>query len=121
MSIIDRAIGATIDATAESELSIDDAAEALSVERRRFVIEDLAIHGRTDLRSLTDRLATEQYGPGWGGADRKREYVPLYQSHLPKLDDYDIVEWDSDRGTIQQGPAFGAARETLEAVKEVLE
>ncbi|MFB6166124.1 MAG: hypothetical protein ABEJ31_13265 [Haloarculaceae archaeon] len=31
-------------------------------------------------------------------------YIALYQSHLDKLDEFDVVAYDDDRGTIERGP-----------------
>ena len=32
---------------------------------------------------------------------RKRVYIGLYQCHLPKMDDLDVVDYDQDRGTVE--------------------
>lgn len=37
-------------------------------------------------------------------SERKRVYVGLYQSHLPKMDGLDVVEFDKDRGVVALGP-----------------
>jgi len=34
---------------------------------------------------------------------RKRVYVALYQCHLPKMDDAEVVDFDNDRGTVELG------------------
>ena len=34
-------------------------------------------------------------------AERQRVYIALYQSHLLKLDDHGIIDYDQDRGTIE--------------------
>ncbi|GGN88118.1 hypothetical protein EGH26_03805 [Halomicroarcula pellucida] len=36
---------------------------------------------------------------------RKRVYVSLHQSHLPKMDDLDIVEFDREAATVSLGSA----------------
>lgn len=33
--------------------------------------------------------------------ERQRVYIALYQTHLPKLDDYDAIEYDQDRGIVE--------------------
>jgi len=50
---------------------------------------------------------------------RKRVYISLYQSHLPKLAAVDAVEYDKDRGTVDHGPEFGAFRSVLHREDEV--
>jgi hypothetical protein len=37
-------------------------------------------------------------------SQRKRAYVGLYQCHLPKMDDLDIIAFDKDRGRLELGP-----------------
>ncbi|MCO8247082.1 MULTISPECIES: hypothetical protein [unclassified Haladaptatus] len=34
--------------------------------------------------------------------ERQRVYIPLYQSHLPKLDEEGIIEYNQSRGTIER-------------------
>jgi hypothetical protein len=36
-------------------------------------------------------------------SERKRVYVGLYQGHLPRLDEADVVEFDADDGTVATG------------------
>lgn len=36
--------------------------------------------------------------------ERQRVYIALYQSHLPKLDDHGVIEYDRDRGTLRAMP-----------------
>jgi hypothetical protein len=35
---------------------------------------------------------------------RKRVYVALYQTHLPRLADADVIDYDSSRGTVELRP-----------------
>ena len=34
--------------------------------------------------------------------ERQRVYIPLYQSHLPKLDEEGIIEYNQSRGTVER-------------------
>lgn len=36
--------------------------------------------------------------------ERKRAYVGLYQCHLPRMDDAGVVEFNKNRGVVEQGP-----------------
>lgn len=38
--------------------------------------------------------------------ERKRVYISLYQSHLPKMDDLDAIEYDRRSGMVELGPAY---------------
>lgn len=80
-----------------------DVHDILRNERRRKAIEHLKTKLEpVSLRDLSERIAEMESGES--PAPRKlREsvYNSLHQTHLPKLDDYDIVEYDKDRKTVQ--------------------
>lgn len=90
-----------------SGLSLDVVFGLLSVERRRRTLEDLRqAGGETTLSDLATRIAgLENDVPARRvtSDQRKRVYIALYQSHLPKLDDADVIEYDEARGTIELG------------------
>jgi hypothetical protein len=91
--------------TVHSERARDDLYFALSNYRRRFVIQYLHESGETvSLRTLTEALAAWENDvvPDRTTAEqRKRAYVSLRQSHLPKLDELGIVRYDSVRGFVE--------------------
>ncbi|MDS0475077.1 hypothetical protein [Natrinema sp. 1APR25-10V2] len=87
------------------ELSQDVAFEMLSCRRRRYVIHCLKQRGGPlSLRELVTQLAAwENEVPVTDVTreQRMRVYTALRQSHLPKLDDGNIVSFDRDRGTVE--------------------
>lgn len=78
--------------------------ELLSVERRRLLLEYMAENGReTTLRDLAEHIAAIENGIDArivSSKQRKRVYVGLYQCHLPKLNDANVIDFDSSRGTV---------------------
>jgi DNA-binding transcriptional ArsR family regulator len=88
----------------ESKLSKDTIFSMLSNQRRRHVLHYLKRNeGPATIRELAEQLAA------WENAveiqeltykQRKRVYTSLHQTHLPKLDDCGIVEYNRDRGII---------------------
>jgi len=89
----------------DNGLSQDALFSLLSNPRRRFILQhlnsidesiqlqDLAVEvaaweNETDPETLTDK-------------QRKRLYVSLYQTHIPKLEEAGIVEYDGDSGEIR--------------------
>ena len=86
-------------------LTQDEVYELLSNARRRFVISYL--RGREEpvpLSELSDAVASwENEVPAEELTDQqvKRVYVSLYQTHLPKLSDFGLVEYDRDEGTVE--------------------
>ena len=85
-------------------LSRDEVYDILSNARRRFVIYFLRDRREpVELSELSDRVAAwENDVPVEELTDQqvKRVYVSLYQTHIPKLEDTGIVEYDSDSGVV---------------------
>lgn len=97
--------------TAESsevkDLSLDLIFEVLKNRRRRDVIRYLKEQNeRTSLSDLAEHVAAlenDTTTQALTSSQRKRVYVGLYQCHLPKMDDMDIVDFNQDRGYVELG------------------
>jgi len=89
----------------QSALSQDEAYDLLSSARRRYVISHLrSREGPVVLSDLSERLAAwENDIPVDELSDKqiKRIYVSLYQTHLPKLEDAGLIEYDKERSTLE--------------------
>lgn len=91
----------------ESARAKDDVYFVLSNYRRRFILE--YCRGREDavgLRELSEALAAFENGIDTDmttAAQRKRAYVSLRQTHLPKLDELGIIEFNQRRGEVLPG------------------
>jgi hypothetical protein len=94
----------TDDGSGESNLSPEDTYEVLSNARRRHIIHYLLQQeGGISLRELSRQVAACENDiepAAVTSKQRKRVYTALHQSHLPKLDDTGIVEYDSDRSMV---------------------
>lgn len=91
-----------------SELPADDIYHILQTKRRRDVLRYLRdADGPVRLRDLAERVAAweqETTVEHLSSDERQRVYISLYQSHLPKLDNRGIVEYDKDRGRVEATP-----------------
>jgi len=100
------------------ELSLDHVFEILKNERRRTVLHYLADHeGTVSLGELAEHVAAVENDTTVAQVtsnERKCVYVGLYQCHLPKMDDMDIVEFNQNRGRISLGPNADQLNEYLE-------
>lgn len=79
----------------------------LKNHRRRLVLEYLRTHESTTQSELARHVAAVENGVDEGAVtstQRKRVYVSLYQAHLPRLDEFDAVSFDRDRGTVERTP-----------------
>jgi hypothetical protein len=79
-----------------------DIHDILRNDRRRNVIKCLQDRGRgVALRDLAEHIAEIETNESPPPSNiRDSVYVSLHQTHLPKLDDAGIVDYDSDRKTI---------------------
>lgn len=97
-------IASVADSDAEQRLSKDVIFELLKNRRRREVLAYLLEADETvTLGELAEQIAAWENDTevsALSSDQRKRVYVALYQTHLPKMDDAGIVEYDQDRGLI---------------------
>ena len=78
--------------------------DLLSNTRRRYVLYHLRAESEASIRELSRRIAAWENDvdvSAVSSKQRKRVYTALHQTHLPRLDDYGVVEYDRDRGRIQ--------------------
>ncbi len=108
MSSVDTSLPDEITSVANAEtderLSKDVIFELLKNRRRREVLAYLLEAEETvTLGELAEQIAAWENDTevaALSSDQRKRVYVALYQTHLPKMDDAGIVEYDQDRGLI---------------------
>ncbi|WP_438267473.1 DUF7344 domain-containing protein [Haladaptatus halobius] len=87
----------TIDPPQSSEPSFDMLFKILANQHRRYLLYHLStMNGEAfTLSTLVDRLAQDVT------TTRERLQINLHQRHLPKLADYNIIEYDSRNQTIR--------------------
>jgi hypothetical protein len=85
-------------------LSKDTIFSILSNQRRRYVLYYLTRRQESvALRDLAEQVAAWENDltvEELNYKQRKRVYTSLHQTHLPKLDDADVIDYDRNRGTI---------------------
>lgn len=85
-------------------LTRDEAYDLLSNPRRRFVISYLGQRQQpVSLNELAKQVASwENDKPVAELTDQqeKRAYVSIHQTHIPKLEQVDVVEYDSETGQV---------------------
>lgn len=79
--------------------------QLLSAGRRRKVLEHAnEYEGEVTLDDVAERIAAAEQDTSVGqlaGDQRERVSVSLYQCHLPKLDDANVIDFDRTTGTIE--------------------
>lgn len=93
-------MGAT---TAPSDLEAVEIHDVLSNERRQLILQFLRDGGGLlTARELSERIAEVETGESPPPRNiRQSAYVSLHQTHLPKLDELGIVEYDQSSKSVQ--------------------
>lgn len=90
----------------EYRLGEEQIHDVLSNQRRKETLDFLKREGKeVDLRTLSEEIAEREAGesPPPKGL-RQSVYNSLHQTHLPKLDDLDIIDYDKDRKLVSLRP-----------------
>jgi hypothetical protein len=114
----DPSIDARSTETETSTLSDDDIFHILQTNRRRdairFLLEQDGAVKMRDVAEYVAALENDTTVAELTSTERQRVYIPLYQSHLPKLDKEGIIEYNKSRGIVKP-------TETLELFRPYLE
>jgi DNA-binding transcriptional ArsR family regulator len=101
-------------------LSDNEIFDVLQNERRRYVLQYLRQHGGpVSLGDLASHVASKEYDcteEEVSSAQRKRVYTTLQQSHLPRLDEAGIVDFED--GVVSTTPQTEELTVYLEIVPE---
>lgn len=99
-------------------ISQDEVFDLLSSPRRRYVLYHLRDTGEElDLTTLAEEVAAwenETAVEDLTRQERKRVYVSLYQTHIPRLVDAGLVDHDTDSGTVSLGDSAGEVDQYLQ-------
>jgi len=98
--------------------------EILSNDRRRYTIHYLKqqpADTTATLREIVDQVAAWENGTEverLDSGDRKTVYTALKQTHLPRLDDFGVVEYDQQRGEVRLADTADQVQLYMEYVPE---
>ena len=91
--------------TAECDISGDDLFDILANQRRRFVVHMLKRRGEPiELGPMAEQIAAWENDIELAevkSRERKRVYTSLQQTHLPQMDDANVIEFNKQRGVIK--------------------
>lgn len=111
--------------TVPTPLDTETVLDLLKNERRRSVVRILSANETAwDVGDLAEVVAVETNGvesadDHLSATARKRVYVSLYQSHIPKLESAGVIETDGQGNTVWPGEGLAQLRATLDAVQSV--
>lgn len=82
--------------------------ELLTNARRRATIDYLlSVDDAVSVSDLVDHVASTETDAGPDPQLRKSIYVSLRQTHLPRLADHDVVDFDAERNRVEPAPSIG--------------
>lgn len=88
------------------KLSEDQIYHLLQNERRRKILRYLHnVNDQVAMRDIAEQVAAWENDTtvqALASKERQRVYISLYQSHLPKLDEKGVIEYDQSRGTVRK-------------------
>jgi hypothetical protein len=103
-------------------LSLDTIFEILKNQRRRYVLQYLRdADGTVQLNELADQVAAWENDKPVNlvsSNERKRVYVGLYQCHLTKMNDSNVIDFDQYRGSVEVRPEIDQLYEYLDFGEE---
>lgn len=100
-----------------SALDQDEMFEALTHERRRYLLYTLFDDDAISLQELAKKLTSWEDGVPKVDIDEEkfeRVYASLYHAHVPKLADLDIIDFDRANETITEGANAEPVLQALE-------
>jgi hypothetical protein len=86
-------------------LSKSEIFDLLRNKRRRYLLHYMKQAEKAELGDLATRIAAWEYGEAVetvSSDQRKRVYTTLQQTHLPRMNEADIVDYDADRGVVRR-------------------
>ena len=110
----------TATAAPDDSLERTDIHDILRNNRRRRVIESLREHDEPlSVRDLSELLATAETGEDPAPRNvRQSVYVSLHQTHLPKLEELGVVDYDGDTKAVTLADAIDDVTVYMEVVPE---
>ena len=92
----------------DGTLAEDEIFHLLQNERRRLVLRYLRdTDGPVRMRDVAEQVAAWEHDTTveeLTSTQRQRVYIPLYQSHLTKLDSAGVIEYQKNRGIVERQP-----------------
>lgn len=108
----------TLDEPESTDLAEEDIHDVLRNRRRRLVIDTLhELGGPVSVRDLSERIGAAESNQDPPPRNVKQSvYVSLLQTHLPKLDELGIIEYESNGKTVQVADGMADVSVYLETV-----
>ncbi|WP_233563503.1 hypothetical protein [Haloarcula sp. Atlit-7R] len=103
----------------EQRIATETALELLTNQQRRQILRRVAdTPDGTTVDQLTQHLrGADSLQPDGNGSVEHRG-IELHHIHLPKLQEANVVEYDTDQGTVHRGREFQDVLSLLEVIED---
>jgi hypothetical protein len=96
----------------------DEIFHLLQNQRRRRVLRRLRdVDEHVAMADLAEQVAAWEHDTtveALTSSERQRVYIALYQRHLPKLDDMDVIDYNQSRGVVEPRPRAASVTSYLD-------
>ena len=103
---------------------MEAACSLLSESERRYLLYQLAEYENANLEDIVTQIAAWEFETRPTRIDkeqRQQVYISLVHNHLPRLEDYEIIEYDLRSGDIVLDHGFDDIKPLLEQFKQTEE
>lgn len=103
----------------EQQISTETALKLLTNQQRRQILRRVAdTPDGTTVDQLTQHLrGSDSLQPDGNGSVEHRG-IELHHVHLPKLQEANVIEYDTDQGTVHRGREFQDVLSLLEVIED---
>ncbi|ELY99711.1 hypothetical protein C482_09507 [Natrialba chahannaoensis JCM 10990] len=106
----------------EKTFSEDEIFHLLQNERRRLVLRYLrGTNEPVRMRDVAEQVAAWEHDTTVAeltSTQRQRVYIPLYQSHLSKLDEAGVIDYQQNRGIVERKPLADEVDQYLQVTEQ---
>ena len=103
----------------EQRIATETALELLTNQQRQQILRRVAdTPDGTTVDQLTQHLGGEDSLQPDGNGSVEHRGIELHHVHLPKLQDANVIEYDTSQGTVHRGREFQNVLRLLEAIDD---
>lgn len=96
----------------EGNIDVEDLIDILHSRRRRRVINHMSQANEPVSVQDVSRVLSDREG-----SDRQTVYISLYQNHIPKLDRYDVIDYDDEAAELSRGENMAVVADVLSCIE----
>lgn len=96
--------------------------DVLANKRRRIILRCFEHDNSYSLQTLAQHIVTVEHNVSFQNVSTQRKnavYVTLYQTHVPRCAEIDLLEYDEPAKIAHRGPKYTHAKRVLDCLTEL--